>query len=56
MELSEHIFSDDECLIQNYLWVRDPFKGKDTPMSIIIKKEENFIDGFTFHSVATGKR
>lgn len=54
MELSEHIFSNDHCLMQNYLWVRDPFKGKDRPMGIIIAEEGNFTDGFRFHSVANG--
>lgn len=40
--------------MQNYLWVRDPFKGKDRPMGIIITEEKNFTDGFRFHSVANG--
>lgn len=36
--------------MQNYLWVKDPFKEEDRPVDIIITDEENFTDGFRFHS------
>lgn len=36
--LSKPVFPNDQCMIQNYEWVKDPFKIQDRTMGFNVMK------------------
>ena len=42
--LSKPVFPNDQCMIQNYEWVTDPFKIQDRTLGFNVAEYEKLID------------